>query len=179
MRTLMNRQTILPVALSLLICASCILFISMTRTNNVYVINAEVYNDFEMKKQLEARMTVTQEQRKNILDSLGLKIEMLLQTYRMNGASDTTTANVIRGMQQDLYYKQQMFAEDNEKMMQQYDEQIWKQLNQYAQDYGKEKGYTILFGANGDGGIMYADQAVNVTEELKTYANEKFKGEQK
>ena len=175
----MKKQTILPVALSLLICVSCILFISMTRTNNVYVINAEVYNNFEMKKELEARMTVTQQQRKSILDSLGLKIEMLKQTYYMNGSSDTTTANVIRGMQQELYTRQQMFTEDNERMMQQYEEQIWKQLNQYAQDYGKEKGYTILFGANGDGGIMYADQAVNVTEELKMYVNEKYRGSQK
>lgn len=172
----MKKETIIPVALSLLICVSCILFISMTRTQNVYVINAEIYNEFEMKKQLEARMISVQQQRKSILDSLGLRIEMRLQAYQMNGASDTLEANQIRNMQQDLYMKQNMFAEDNERMVAQYEEQIWKQLNQYAQDYGKEKGYSIVFGANGDGGIMYGDEVVNVTEDLKLYANEKFKG---
>lgn len=172
----MKKQTFLPVALSLLICAGCVFFISMTRSDTAYVINAEVYNDFEMKKQMEARLTTAQQQRQAILDSLGLRIEMLKQNYFANGSSDTTEANVIRTMQQDLYVKQKMFAEDNERMTMQFEEQIWKQLNQYAQDYGKEKGYTILFGANGDGGIMYADQGVNVTEELKAYVNEQYKG---
>ncbi len=172
----MKKEIVIPVVLSLLICIGAILFLSMTRTENVYVINAEVYNDFEMKKQLEARMVTVQQQRKNILDSLALRIEMRVQSYQMNGASDTIEANAIRSLQQEHYIKQNTFAEDNDRMATEYDEQIWKQLNQYAQDYGKEKGYSIVFGATGDGGIMYADQAVNVTEELKIYANEKFKG---
>lgn len=148
----------------------------MKRTDSVYVINAELYNDFEMKKQLEARLVSVQQQRKNILDSMALRIEMRTQTYRANGASDTVEANSIRSLQQEFYMRQQQFEQDNNAMTTQYEEQIWKQLNQYAQDFGKEKGYTILFGANGDGGIMYADQSANVTEELKAYANEKYKG---
>jgi outer membrane protein len=172
----MKKQILIPVILSLLICISWSLFISMKRTDSVYVINAEVYNDFEMKKQLEARLVSVQQQRKSILDSLGLRIEMRTQSYRMNGASDTTEANAIRALQQDFYARQQQFEQDNSAMAAQYEEQIWKQLNQYAQDFGKEKGYTLVFGANGDGGIMYGDQSANVTEEMKAYANEKFKG---
>lgn len=176
MKAMLKKEIVLPAVISLVIGIATFLSVKLTETENAYVINADVYNSFELKKELEARMTATQQQRKNILDSLALRLEMRAQTYRLNGASDTLEANAIRSLQQDFYMRQQQFEEDNTRMVAEYEEQIWKQLNQYAQDYGKENGYSIVFGANGDGGIMYGDQAVNVTEELKEYANEKFNG---
>lgn len=171
-----KKEILIPVIISLTIGIATFLSVKLTSTQNAYVINAEVYNDFELKKQLEAKMIVVQQQRKNILDSLALRLEMRAQTYRVNGVADTLEANTIRGLQQEFYTRQQQFDEDNSRMAAEYEQQIWKQLNQYAQDYGKENGYSIVFGANGDGGIMYGDQAVNVTEDLKVYANEKFSG---
>ena len=35
----------------------------------------------------------------------------------------------------------------------------------------------VIFGANGDGNLMLADDAVNITEEVKGYVNERFKGQ--
>lgn len=171
-----KKEILIPVIISLTIGVATFLSVKLTSTQNAYVINAEVYNDFELKKQLEAKMIAVQQQRKSILDSLALRLEMRAQTYRMNGVSDTIEANNIRGLQQEFYTRQQQFEEDNSRMAAEYEEQVWKQLNQYTQDYGKENGYSIVFGANGDGGIMYGDQAVNVTEDLKVYANEKFNG---
>jgi outer membrane protein len=172
----MKKQIAITSGISIVVCMTFFLIMSMSGTRSVYVINAEVYNNFEMKKEMEKHMITTQQQRQSIIDSMSLRLELRKQSWQSSGMKDTAERNTLFRLQQEVYVKQREFQEDNERMLQNYDEQIWKQLNQYAQDFGKEKGYSIVFGATGDGGIMYADQAINVTEELTAYVNHKYRG---
>jgi len=51
---------------------------------------------------------------------------------------------------------------------------IWKRLNPYLTDYGKEKGYTYIYGANGTGNVLYADESQDITAELIEYVNNRY-----
>lgn len=48
---------------------------------------------------------------------------------------------------------------------------IWAELNKHIEEYGKKMGYKYILGANGDGSIMYGDEAQDITEELIKYIN--------
>ena len=171
----MKKQSIIILTAALLLVSGGILYMKMSQPRFAYVLNGQIYQDFEMKKQFESRATNVVQKRKNIIDSVSLILNMRIQAYQASQKKDSMEANSIRMTQQQLYMQKQQFDEDNQKMADEYDQQIWKQIDQYVQDYGKAKGYTFILGATGDGGIMFANEVANITPEVKAYINERFK----
>src|SRR5574337_1394360 len=134
------------------------------RRKTAYVNTEEVYNGFAMKKKLESELKQVQTIRQNELDSMRLQLDMIsrqLQTRK----TDTTLSQNLEIVRTEYFRKQEQFREDNQALADKYTSQIWSQLNQYMQDYGHTQGYEYIFGANGDGALMYADDAVNITSE--------------
>lgn len=136
----------------------------------------DVYENFELKKQLEIKLTEVETARKNILDSLEFQLKSL--QVKINDTQEND-ASLIRMFQlnRDYFLKTtQQFEEDNQRMSEEYNKQIWNQLNQYIKDYGKANNYTYVFGADGSGTIMYGAEEIDITKEVIKYTNEKFKG---
>lgn len=79
-------------------------------------------------------------------------------------------------MSNEYRLKQQQFTEDNALLTQQYQEQISNQLNQYLKDFTAANEYDYIFGATGDGSLMGAKDAYNVTDLVLNYANQRYKG---
>lgn len=63
-----------------------------------------------------------------------------------------------------------------ENLSAQYTAESWKLINQYVSDFGKKEGIVFIYGATGDGTLMYADQAYDITEEVIQYINERYEG---
>ena len=55
-------------------------------------------------------------------------------------------------------------------------EQVWERLNGYIIEYGQENNYEMIFGASGNGNIMYSKEGFDITEQVINYANEKYEG---
>lgn len=53
---------------------------------------------------------------------------------------------------------------------------IWARLQSYTQEYGKEKGYTIIVGSENKRNVLFADESVDVTSDLINYINKKYEG---
>lgn len=51
---------------------------------------------------------------------------------------------------------------------------IWKRLNPYLEEFGKDKGYTFIYGANGTGNVLYADKSKDITDEVIDYVNKRY-----
>jgi outer membrane protein len=54
---------------------------------------------------------------------------------------------------------------------------IWDRINNYVKEYGEKNGYDYIFGANGDGTVMYADGSEDITNDITTYINLRYAGE--
>ena len=50
-------------------------------------------------------------------------------------------------------------------------------INDYVKEYGKEHGYPIIFGAGGNGNIMYAEDNADLTAEILIGLNKHYHGE--
>jgi outer membrane protein len=147
-------------------------------TKTAYINTETVYNDFGLKKKMEADLKKTQLIRTNILDSMKLQLDMMYaHMQEKQQLDDSLLINAFTNLRDQYFKRKEEFTQANETLAQQYTGQIWSQLNQYLQDYGHAKGYEYIFGANGDGNLMFADDAVNITEEVKGYVNERFKGQ--
>ncbi|MGH1337913.1 MAG: OmpH family outer membrane protein [Aureispira sp.] len=143
-----------------------------------YITNAKLYSEFQLSKELDAKIKEVQLARQAILDSLGLQLRALEQKVISGGASDAEVQG-FNQMRNEYGLKQQQFAEDNNMLVQQYQEQISNQLNQYLKDFTKEEGYDYLFGATNDGSLMGAKDAYNITDVVLSYVNARYKGVKK
>lgn len=154
----------------------CGLIVSCGQEKKIgYVDVKEVFNGFEYKKELEYELTRLKEMHTHVLDSIENAANM---TGRQINASpgNNQLMNDLKESQRYYYARKQQFAEDEATLVQNYDEKIIKQMNNYVKMFGKEKKYTMLYGATSDGSIMYADSILDVTAEVIRYINEKYKG---
>ncbi|MBC7865243.1 MAG: OmpH family outer membrane protein [Bacteroidia bacterium] len=144
-------------------------FISQGDKRVGYVEINDLYKDFKMTKELESKFTNVSSSRKTFLDSLEIELKAMV--------NDQQRKDEFERIKRVYMVRKQQFEEDNMAMNQQFNAQIMNQMNQYLVDYGKENGFDFIFGANGNGGLMYAnEQAFNVTPNVLTYINSKYAG---
>ena len=151
-------------------------YIKTAIPKTAYIDVKKVYNEFVLKKELESKLTNVQQTRKTIIDSLELQLKILSKQLEILTKRDEQKENVFTEKREEYLVKKKQFDEDNQAMTQQYSDQIMKQLNQYVQDYGKANSYTYIYGADGNGSMMYADDKHNITDEVIKFINEKYKG---
>ncbi|MGZ3884334.1 MAG: OmpH family outer membrane protein [Bacteroidia bacterium] len=135
-----------------------------------YINTAEVFNGFHMTKKTEAEIKKAEASRKTIMDSLTSQLKKI-------------QAGVLKVSEQELAFiktdyveKRNRFNEDLKTFRESAVEKVWKQINQYVADYGKENGYDVILGANGQGSLMYASESAEITTEILRYANNKYEG---
>jgi outer membrane protein len=165
----MNRiNTIILYTLSL----SMILFLlytNLTKSKVVYVDNIQLFSEFKMKKELEKKYKEVESIRKSILDSIYNEIRIKVEVKDANSES-------IDLLKKEFLLKKETYERENSETMTQYNEQIWNQLNEYTKQYGKENNYEFIFGASGQGVLMYAEDSKNITADLLEYVNIKYSG---
>ncbi len=166
------KKYIQPLLLVLLV-AFAVFWSSFNSKKIAYVNTISVYDGFKMKKELEDKYKKVQLTRQNLLDSIRFKIEYISVKGKDLTDSDRSQINEL---QRSYLYKEKEFNSNNEATGQQYTEQIWKQINQYLEDYGKENNYDIIFGANGQGNIMFAKEGDDITKDVSEYINKKYSG---
>lgn len=145
-----------------------------------YIKLNDLHSKFELTKNYEEKAEKATTLKNNMLDSLKLKLEASyrnLQTQKRQGKKleegDITNFNLLK---QEYAGKREKFDETNQQMLKTFDEQIWTQINTYIIEFGKEKNYDLVLGANGSGSIMYSDEAIDVTNEAIAFINAKHKG---
>ena len=138
----------------------------------------KVFNDFEYKKELEKNYIKSEEARKKILDSLELELQVMYKGFELKRDKEIpeTTKAEFQVKRENFLRKKEQFQQDDAQMKSEFNSQIYKQLSQYVKDYGKEKGYSIVLGAEGSGVILYGNEENNITEEVLQYINNKYKG---
>lgn len=161
--------------LTILLVAVAFTFYFLNTPKIGHIRSPELFEKFQYKKELEAQLKLTQSARKQILDSLQLRLEIMRRQFQTSASADAYREfeQSNAGFQQ----KKQEFEEDDEQLIRKYNEEIWNQLNQYIQEYAEKEGYDYILGADGSGVLMAADKSHDLTEELINYCNKKYEGQ--
>lgn len=170
----MQKLTFASAVLALIISVS-VLVLWMKKPTKIGYVNIEtVYNEFQMKKELESKFQNVQNMRKNILDSLKLQLNVLSQ--RVTSPNDKENIQRFELLRQEYLLKEEQFMQDNQATTEQYASQIWKQLSQYVKQYGKEHHYSYVLGMETKGTVLYGNEAEDITNDVKTYINAQYQG---
>lgn len=136
----------------------------------------KVYNEFTLKKELESKLTQTQNARKKVLDSLEFELKVLSREIKTEEGKDKNKIRLFELKRENYLNKKSEVEIDNDVLQKKYNEQILNQLNQYLKDYGKQENFRYILGTDGSGSIMYATESDEITEGAIKYINEKYKG---
>jgi outer membrane protein len=154
----MKRSTFLLVLYPVLLCAAVFYFLVAHKTQKTaFFYNQKVFDRFQGKLELESRLNKQAEKSKKMLDSLAVLIQ--------GGRTDLSSV-----YQENLDYA----TTTRQQLSETYTADIWKYINGQASNYGDENGYDYIFGASGNGSLMYADTMHDITNEIVRYLNLKY-----
>lgn len=136
----------------------------------VYVDTNLLFVGFKMTTEQDIEIKKIEEKKQTVMDSL------LTQLKNVQTGLIKLEEQQLTLLKKDYMNKSARFSEEIKKLKQATTDKIWKQINQYVTEYGKENNIDIIFGANGQGSLMYAKENVNHTEVVIKYINEKYSG---
>ena len=155
------------------------LFVNFSCSNNqpkaAYIKTAEVFAKFNGKKELEARLDKEERTMKTIVDSLTLDLKFLQKKIEQ-GDKNSKTIEAFQKKQMLLRQKEREFKDAFQYTSQKYTDEIWKQINQYIVEFGEQNKYDFIYGASGNGNLMYGSDAYNITDQVLEYINRKYEG---
>ncbi len=113
------------------------------------------------------------------VDTLANELQNRIKAYekdraRMSPKERQLSEELLRNKQQQfIQYRdatQSKAQEEDRKMT----ESVLQKVNTYVEKYGKRSRYHIILGANSSGNIMYAAEALDITEEITKGLNEEY-----
>ena len=145
--------------------------ISITSKSNkeAYILTQKVFDNYQGTIELKKKIAKQEEKQHRILDSMVMEVKKIEIKY---GDTD------IRSQKANMKYQHiyQEILRVNREQMQKYTDGIWEQINQHVGAYGREKGYQFIYGANGNGSIMFADSTKEISKEIIPFINSKYSG---
>ena len=140
-----------------------------------YIEIKKVFNGFALKKELEDKYAVTAKHRAEILDSLSNTLKLLSASVQADRKNEELMIR-FETKREEFLKARERFEEDNAALSRKYDAQILEQMTQYVSDFGKKHDYKYIFGAEGNGTLMYAETKENISDEIIGFINNKYKG---
>jgi outer membrane protein len=128
----------------------------------VIIDSFKVFEGFQLKKDYDAKIEKEFATEKAELDSMGYKFNTLKNPLE------------IDALKKQFVIKKRQFDEKFQTVSQKYTNEVYERLNTYIKEFGKKNNFGIIIGSNGQGNVMYRDEAMDVTEKLITFINDKY-----
>lgn len=141
-----------------------------------YVELNKVFNEFEMKKELERDLKQKTFSREKKVDSLGMQLQMMNERWERD-TTNATLRDSIRVLWNYYRTLSSEYKETKESLTMQYDTQIQNQLSQYLKDFGKQNGYSLLLGSMDNSVVLHSEKSKNVTEQAIRFVNTAYNDE--
>lgn len=133
----------------------------------VYVKSDQIFNEFTLTKDLNAKYMNAQNARLAMLDTMEMNIRAI--SFRLNSAQ-------LKKAEDSYYIKKDEVERLNNELLETYNKQVWARINQYIIEFAEKNGYEIVLGASGNGTLMYAQKGMDVTTPFVEFMNRKYDG---
>ncbi len=165
----------ITLTISVLSLIGVMMLLFTNKKDTAYFLSAEVYNQFDYKLELEGELKVKENKMKSTLDSLENDLKLSYEHLKSITPTEDQLIAYERSQRYFLNYKEKE-EEKYAELAQTYYQQIWDRINDFVKEYGQENDMAYIFGANGDGSLMYANESEDISEPLIEYINQKYNG---
>ena len=171
----------LPISIVALAASIFSFFYLQSSSDLVYVDVNKLLDGYKRTKIVKAEFDEKAKTMKANVDSLLADWQNELKTYEKERSGLSTKELELK--QQLLSNKQQQINNYQQAVQKQLVEEdkkvtqtVINDINDFVKEYGKKKGYKVIFGATGNGTIMYGEDGADLTEEVLTQLNAEFEG---
>ncbi len=162
-----------------LVFATVLLFASCTQTKIGYVDVEELMKEYDATKDVEALLKIEQEQMKKSLDSLSTAFQGKVEAYykkaqKMSVKSRQAKEGELQQEQQVIQQAQTQAQQILQQKGQKGVEALTKTLDSVVAAYATANKFNMILGTQGNGTIMYGDDAMNLTETILDALNTSY-----
>ncbi len=177
------RSNLRDVAIVIMLVAIGFLFFQQYEKDSktVYVDTGIILTKYKGMK--DARVKI--EQQTTIMnanvDSLFADFDKEIKSYekersKMSKKERQLKEEILRNKQQQLLGYQEATQKKIQEEEQKLTQTPVNEINDYISEYGKKYNCTMILGANGSGNILYAEDAVNITDEILEGLHKEYGG---
>lgn len=152
------------------------------RDKTAYVDTTKLIQEFSEMKEVEADFTQRSQLLKQELDSAAQGFQQEVMEYQENRA--TMSQAERQAAEQELMQKQQMLQQQQQmrsgQLRQESDaviDSLITKVKDFVKVYGEENGYKYIFGSNESANIMYAEEGLDITQDVLEELNSEGKGQ--
>jgi outer membrane protein len=171
----MNLKSVL---LSLLVVGvfalTAVTFIKNKPAKVVYVNMDELFNGFQMKKELENDFISRSNQIQKRIETLQIKITNFKE--EVNQKISANYVDSLNRVNTQLSELNRQFQEEYMPLKEQYDAQIQNQLLNYMKEFGRANDYDLVITNLNGSTVIFGSDDVNVTTEALEFVNQKYAG---
>ncbi len=172
----------LPIAILALLISGLTIFLSQSKSELVYVDINKLVEGYERTKTEREVFNQKANTLKANADSLLVDWQNELKIYEKERVSMTKKElelkqELLQNKQQQINNYQQAIQKQIQEEDQKMTQTVINDINDYVKDYGKNKGYRIIFGAKGSGNIMYAEDVSDLTQTVLNGLNSEYAGQ--
>ncbi len=171
----------LPISLIALIASITTFVLSQSKSELVYVDINKLVEGYERTKMEREAFNKKATTLKANADSLLVDWQNELKAYEKERISMTKKElelkqQLLQNKQQQINNYQQAVQKQIQDEDQKMTQTVINDINDYVKEYGKRKGYRIIFGAKGSGNIMYAEDVSDLTQTVLDGLNAEYNG---
>ena len=139
------------------------------------VIMVEYKGMIDSRKEFELK---TKGWQKNI-DSLTQVVQYAIQEYEKKAANGTArekqmAEELIQNKKKQMMQYQQAIQQKAQQIDKTLTQKEVEEINRYITEYGKDHGYSIIFGATSGGNIVYANDVMDITKDVLEGLNKNY-----
>lgn len=141
-----------------------------------YVDTSRLLQEYSEMKEVEAEFTAKSESLKSELDSVAQQFQGEVMEFQGNMA--TMSKAEQEEAQMEFMRKQQMLQQSaqmkSNRLRTESDaviDSLVTKVKDFVADYGEDNGYTYIFGSNESANIMYAQEGLDITDEVLEQLN--------
>lgn len=168
-------KNIMYVALVMLVLSSC------EKPNKIgYIDNSEVINEYQEKKDIEAKYKLKDDSFIKKADSIGRAFQTEVQSAQLiaQKSSPKKQQELMGGLQQKQQQLQQQMQKEQQEITKDFQSEIDSvivKVKDFVKEYGKANGYTYILGtSDGTSNILYGKDENNLTQVILDSLNAKY-----
>ena len=136
-----------------------------------FVDNTKLLNEYQEKKDIESKLKEQISKYEKKRDSISQAFQLEAKNFEaqaQNLAQNVAQKKYNELMQKSQILQQHLQQEEHKIQLEsqtQMDSLLTK-VKKFIKEYGKEKGYTFILGANEGGSVLYGNEKKDITNEL-------------
>ena len=173
------KKALVIIALSILV-VSCDKTAEVKEVKTAYVDTSVLMKEYTEAKDLEAKYKAQSEEK-------GRQLEAEINRFKQEASNFQAQAQAngqawaqqkgaeLQKREQQLGYAQQALAQELQQESGKEMDSLVSGVKKFIKTYGKEKGYSYIYGTGDAASILYAEDKYDITKELVKALNDKYK----